>query len=119
MRVDLGNREVRIMHLGRGNTAGDAVIFLPKEKLLMTRDLVVHPVPYLFGGYPKDFGSTLRRSDQLNIDTLIRGHGEIMRAEKGRVYVRLLIDFIEAVTQQVSLETHRVGSGAANLAAVR
>ena len=32
MRIDLGNREVRIMHLGRGNTAGDAIIFLPKEK---------------------------------------------------------------------------------------
>lgn len=119
MRVDLGNREVQIMHLGRGNTAGDAIIFLPKEKIIMTGDLVVHPVPYMFGGYPKDFGVTLRRLDQLNFDTMVPGHGEVMRTETARAYVRLLIDFIEAVTQQVSAETHRLGSGAANLPAIR
>jgi glyoxylase-like metal-dependent hydrolase (beta-lactamase superfamily II) len=119
MRIDLGNREVLIKHLGRGNTAGDAIIFLPKEKVIMTGDLVVHPVPYMFGGYPKDFGVTLRHLDQINFDTMIPGHGEVMRSEKGRTYVRLLIEFIEAVTAQVSIETHKTGSGAANLPAVR
>lgn len=119
LRLDLGNREVQIKWLGRGNTAGDAIIFLPKEKMIMTGDLVVHPVPYMFGGYPTAFGATLRRVDQLNFDTMIPGHGEVMRSEKARAYVRLLIDFIEAVTQQVSTEAHRVGSGAANLPAVR
>ena len=119
MRIDLGNREVRIIHLGRGNTAGDAIIFLPKEKIIMTGDLVVHPVPYMFGGYPKDFGATLRRLDQLNFDTMVPGHGEVMRTDRSRAYVRLLIEFIEAVTGQVSAEMHRTGSGAANLPAVR
>ncbi len=119
MRIDLGNRQVHILHLGRGNTAGDAIIFLPKEKIIMTGDLVVHPVPYMFGGYPAAFGGTLRRLDQLNFDTMIPGHGEVMRTENARAYVRLLIEFIEAVTQQVSAEAHRVGSGAANLPAVR
>ena len=119
MRIDLGNREVRVIHLGRGNTAGDAIIFLPNEKIIMTGDLVVHPVPYMFGGYPKDFGATLRRLDQLGFETMIPGHGEVMRNDQARAYVRLLIDFIEIVTEQVSKETHRVGSGAANLPAVR
>lgn len=119
MSIDLGNREVRVMHLGRGNTAGDAIIFLPKEKLIMTGDLVVHPVPYMFGGYPAEFGKTLRKLDQLSFDTMIPGHGEVMRGDTARAYVHLLIDFIEAVTQQVSIEVHRVGSGAVNLPAVR
>ena len=119
MRIDLGNREVRVMHLGRGNTAGDAIILLPKEKIIMTGDLVVHPVPYMFGGYPKDFGATLRRLDLLNFETMIPGHGEVMRSEKAHAYTRLLIGFIETVTEQVSKEAHRVGSGAANLPAVR
>src|SRR5215218_8342608 len=79
MRIDLGNREVRVMHLGRGNTAGDAIIFLPKEKIIMTGDLVVHPVPYMFGGYPVEFGATLHKLDQLNFDTMIPGHGDVMR----------------------------------------
>jgi hypothetical protein len=50
---------------------------------------------------------------------MIPGHGEVLRAEKGRAYIRLLIDFIETVTEQVSAEVHRAGSGAANLPAVR
>ena len=117
--INLGNREVQIKHLGRGNTAGDAVIFLPKEKILMTGDLVVHPVPYMFGGYPKDFGPTLRRLEQLNFETMVPGHGEVMRNDKALAYVRLLIDLLETVTQQVNIETHRLGAGAGNLPAVR
>ena len=30
---ELGNREVQVKFLGRGNTAGDIVAFLPKEKI--------------------------------------------------------------------------------------
>lgn len=119
MRIDLGNREVRLMYLGRGNTAGDAIVYLPKEKIVMTGDLVVHPVPYFFGGYPFDFSKTLRRLDGIAYDTMIPGHGEVLRAEKGRAYTRLLIDLLDAVTERVSVETHRLGSGAANLPAVR
>jgi cyclase len=119
MGIDLGNREVQIKHLGRGNTAGDAIIFLPKEKIIVTGDLVVHPVPFMFGGYPSEFEKTLRRLDQLNFETMIPGHGEVMQLEKARNYVRLLTEFCTAVTQQVSTEVHRLGAGAANLPTVR
>jgi glyoxylase-like metal-dependent hydrolase (beta-lactamase superfamily II) len=46
--LDLGNREVQLKYLGRGNTVGDAIAYLPKEKILITGDLVDSPVPYLF-----------------------------------------------------------------------
>ena len=119
MRIDLGGREVRIMHLGRGNTAGDAVVFLPKEKILITGDLVVHPVPYMFGGYPGEFGRTLVKMEQIRFDTIVPGHGEVLRAEAGRNYVRQLSEFCEAVAELVSSELHRTGSGAGNLPAIR
>ena len=119
MRIDLGNREIRLMHLGRGNTAGDAIIYLPKEKILITGDLVVHPVPYFFGGFPSEFAKTLRRLDQLGYDIMVPGHGELLRAEKGKAYTQILIGLLEAVTAKVSDETHRLGAGAANLPAIR
>lgn len=119
MRIDLGNREVQIKHLGRGNTAGDAIVYLPKEKIVITGDLVVHPVPYMFGGYPSEFAKTLRKFAQLNFDTMIPGHGEVMRGAVARDYVGLLTEFTETVTQQISVEVHRLGAGAANLPAVR
>lgn len=119
MRIDLGNRKVRIKYLGRGNTAGDAIVYLPKEKVVATGDLVVHPVPFMFGGYPSEFATTLRKLDQLNFETMVPGHGEVMRIEKAHGYVRILAEFCEAVSQEVSTQTHRLGSGATNLPAVR
>ncbi len=119
MRFDLGNREVRLMHLGRGNTAGDALVYLPKEKILITGDLVVHPVPFFFGGYPTEFAKTLRRMEQIDYTLMVPGHGELLRLKKGRNYTQLLIGLLETVTEKVSSETHRLGAGAANLPAVR
>lgn len=46
LNIDLGDRLVEIRHLGRGNTAGDTIVYLPKEKILIMGDLVDHPVPY-------------------------------------------------------------------------
>jgi cyclase len=37
--VDIGSREVQIKHLGRGNTAGDALVYLPRERILVAGDL--------------------------------------------------------------------------------
>jgi len=119
LRIDLGNRVVEIMHLGRGNTAGDAIVYLPAEKIVITGDLVVHPVPYFFGGYPKAFAGTLRRLRELEFTTMIPGHGEVLSSEKGRAYAGLLIEILETVSKEVSKETHRLGSGATNLPGVR
>ena len=119
MRIDLGGREVRIMHLGRGNTAGDAIVYLPKERVVVTGDLVVHPVPYMFGGYPVQFAETLRRLSRLGYTIMIPGHGEILRGGADQRYTALLIELLDEVTRRVSDETHRLGSGAANLEAVR
>src|SRR5262245_32545781 len=58
--IDLGNRRVEIRWIGRGNTIGDTIILLPDDSIVMAGDLVVHPVPYLFGGFPVDFPVTLR-----------------------------------------------------------
>lgn len=119
MRIDLGGREVRLVHLGRGNTAGDAIVYLPKEKIIVTGDLVVHPVPFFFGGYPAAFADTLRRMRGMDYQTMVPGHGEVLNIEKSGKYVGLLIELLDLVAREVSKETHRLGSGPTNLAAVR
>lgn len=57
--VDIGNCRVEVKHLGRGNTVGDALVYLPREKILVTGDLLVRPVPYAFDGYPAEWIRTL------------------------------------------------------------
>jgi cyclase len=117
--VDLGNRVVRVEHLGRGNTAGDAVVFLPREKILVAGDLLDHPVPYLGGGYPSQLVQTLRELARLDAQAIVPGHGDVLTGDYARDYLRLVTDFVETVTAQVSREVHRVGSGPQNLEAVR
>ena len=117
--IDLGAREVQIKHLGRGNTAGDAIVYLPKEKILITGDLLDHPVPYLGGGYPTDLVTTLKKMAQLDARTFVPGHGEVLDGSRGKVYLNQVIDFIQTVVAQVSLEVYRIGNGPRNLEAVR
>ena len=98
MDINLGSREVRVLFFGRGNTAGDAFIYLPKEKIMATGDLVVHPVPYTFDGYPTEWVETLRKMTELDATTIVPGHGEILT---DKTYFHDLIELYESVIQQV------------------
>ena len=44
--IDLGHRVVKVVRPGRGNTAGDAYVFLPDSKTLLTGDLLTMPCPF-------------------------------------------------------------------------
>ncbi len=96
--LDLGHREVRIMHLGRGNTAGDAVIYVPDAKTVMTGDLIVHPCPYSFGSYLTDWIQTLQRLKNTGASTIVPGHGPIMNDWN---YVDKLMELFRSVLDQV------------------
>ncbi len=76
--IDVGNREVQIKFLGRGNTAGDAVVYLPKEKIVVAGDLIVYPIPYIYDGYPTEWIQTLQNLAQLDADSIVPGHGPIL-----------------------------------------
>src|SRR5258708_5627950 len=76
--IDLGNREVQVKFLGRGNTGGDAVVYLPKEKVVITGDLVAAPTPNTLDGYPEEWIGTLRALQKLQPATIVPGHGAVM-----------------------------------------
>ena len=105
--IDIGNREVQIKHLGRGNTAGDTIVYLPKEKILIAGDLLDHPVPYLGGGYPSELVTTLQRMAQMDFGTIVPGHGEILH---DKAHLNNVTEFVGAVVSQVSKEVHRLGN---------
>lgn len=102
--LDLGGREVSVQWLGRGNTGGDAIAWLPKERIVATGDLVVHPVPFVFDGYPKEWARTLEKLAALGAQVIVPGHGEIQRDD---AYVLLLRDLFRSVSQQVEAELDR------------
>ena len=97
--VDLGNREVQIKFLGRGNTPGDAVAYLPKEKILVAGDLVDHPLPNVYDGYPAEWIHTLESLAQLDANTIVPGHGPVLH---DKTYVYLLRDLLQSAVDQVN-----------------
>jgi glyoxylase-like metal-dependent hydrolase (beta-lactamase superfamily II) len=97
--IDIGNREVQVKFLGRGNTPGDAVVYLPKEKILVVGDLVTYPLPHVFDGYPSEWSQTLQNLTQLDADTIVPGHGPILH---DKTYVYLLRDLMQSAVDQMN-----------------
>lgn len=80
MTVWMGKREVRIMHLGRGHTKGDTVVWLPKECVLFSGDLVEYgATPYTGDAYLRDWPHTLDRLRALSPQALVPGRGDALR----------------------------------------
>lgn len=46
-------RPVELRFLGPGNTDGDLIAWLPRQRIVATGDLVVAPIPFGFGSYPR------------------------------------------------------------------
>ena len=77
--LDAGaGREIEVRFLGKANTAGDAIVYLPKEKVLITGDVLDYPIPLAFGGYPSEWIQTLRRLAEFDVSAIVPGHGQVL-----------------------------------------
>jgi cyclase len=96
--LQLGQRTIEVRNFGRANTVGDVVILLPKERIAAVGDLVVYPVPYIYGGYPTTWVGVMDSVRALGATTLMPGHGTVMT---DFTYFDTVIDLLEALTSQV------------------
>jgi len=89
---------VHMMFLGRANTDGDAIAWLPKQKIVASGDIVVSPYPFGFGSYPAEWIQTLGKLKALGFTTLIPGHGHPMT---DATYIDRLVAAIRDVQNEV------------------
>ena len=99
--LDLGNRALQIKYLGHGNTSGDLVVFVPKERILITGDIVVHPVPYLCSGYPAEWIDTLQHLIDLEPQIVVPGHGEVLHDTSYLIQVKLLLTTVVSAVRNL------------------
>ncbi len=72
----LGSLQVEIMQLGRGHTKGDTVVWLPRDRILFSGDLVEYDAtPYTGDAYLTDWPATLDAIAALKPDKLVPGRG--------------------------------------------
>jgi cyclase len=82
MTIWLGRREVRLLHLGRGHTAGDLVVHLPQDRVVCTGDLFNGYIGYMGDAYVDEWAASLGRLAGLDFETVIAGHGEPFKGKE-------------------------------------
>lgn len=97
MTIHLGAREVQLLHLGRGNTRGDLVVYLPAEKVVALGDLLVYPIPFAYESFIGDWSQTMQRVLALEADIILPGHGPVQRDNR---YARLVAGILAAATKE-------------------
>lgn len=79
--VFLGGVEVQAHYMGTGHTNGDAVIYYPDLRTVQGGDLLHGTAPFIDysnGGSSAGWVATLNNILQLDFDTAIPGHGDVM-----------------------------------------
>ncbi|WP_203072527.1 MBL fold metallo-hydrolase [Falsiroseomonas ponticola] len=79
MTLWLGDREAQIIHVGRSHTAGDTVVWLPKEKVLFAGDTVEFgATPYCGDAHFADWSRTLDAVAALGAERMVPGRGRAL-----------------------------------------
>jgi cyclase len=110
--VFLGGVEVQAIHLGRGHTNGDAVIYFPDLRTVHTGDLVVWGkrtdgtilTPFVDrsnGGSLVQWIATLDGVLKLDFDSAIPGHGPVLTKDNVRTFRQNLVTLRQRMTEVV------------------
>lgn len=99
-------RDIFILFLGRGHTSGDAVVYLPKERVIVTGDLLTSWGPGLNDGYPNEWIQTLDELAKLDFEHVIGGHGAV----GDRRMVETLRNYLRDLIAEVKVEARKASS---------
>jgi len=92
--VHLGDRELVFYHPGPAHTYGDAALLLAKEKVLFTGDLFFNRVcPAAHQGTLRGWANAVREILELDVDTIVAGHGPIA----GKAELREMLRYLELI----------------------
>ena len=94
-----GGREIQILFFGRGHTDTDVVVYLPKEKIVCTGDLMESVISYMGDAYADEWPATLDRLMTLDFDTVMPGHGVVF---KGKAHIQAFQRYIRDLLKQAT-----------------
>jgi cyclase len=103
MVLHLADREIDFLHWGLAHTRGDTVVYLPKEHVVITGDLLTNGIPVMRTAYPVEWVATLDAIDKLDWNAAIPGHGNV---QQGKAQLESLLaymkDLVAAVKESVA-----------------
>jgi glyoxylase-like metal-dependent hydrolase (beta-lactamase superfamily II) len=121
MTIYLGRREVRLLHLGAGHTAGDIVAYVPDAGAVFSGDLVeFHSACYCGDAHLRDWPLTLDAIRELPAQALVPGRGDALVGHGTvREAIAMTRDFVQTLYGAAELSVARGRSLPESFAATR
>lgn len=87
-----GEREIRILYLGRGHSDTDLMVYLPKEKIVATGDFFEGPATGALNfGFHDEWANNLEKLKALDFETVVPGHGEPFTGKQQIAYFQAFL----------------------------
>src|SRR5258708_28051075 len=100
MVLNRGGREIDLIFFGRGHTGGDTVVYLPKERIVCTGDLMESRLAYMGDAFFSEWITTLEELKKLDFAVDLPRHGTpFTNKSLITAYQAYLTDLINQVTK--------------------
>lgn len=102
MCIQGSERTIHLITYGGGHTQSDLFLYLPDEKMAIMGDLVLskhHPV--LNNANPPEWLKILEKIEQLDIETIVPGHGDVCTKNELHDIKNYIIDIEKLVKQAI------------------
>lgn len=97
--LHLGSHRVELIFVGHCHSPGDAIVFVPEEKMVFVGDLLQHGYHLnLREGNMDNWIRALDRIYEMPVDTIVAGHGPVIR---GKEECRIVKEYFLAVRGMV------------------
>jgi glyoxylase-like metal-dependent hydrolase (beta-lactamase superfamily II) len=80
--------------MGRAHTGGDVIVYLPKERVVCTGDVMTNMptrLSYMGDGFVNEWPDTLENVLRLDFETVIPGHGEPFKGKNDLRYLQTVL----------------------------
>jgi cyclase len=105
--IHLGGKSAEIYWFGRAHTDGDVVVLFPQNRLLAAGDMFTvgegtpQLIDYMGGGSAKEWTATVAKVLELQFDTVVPGHGNVVRKADMQSFRTSTQRLTELITQAV------------------
>jgi cyclase len=101
LELHLGAHTVRLFHLP-GHSSGGVAVYIPEERVVFTTDIVFHQKKsWLSESDPAEWLSSLKKIGELDIDTIVPGHGDICKKTYLEEQTRIVQGWVDVVKSAI------------------
>jgi len=99
MFLHLGGKSLQLI-LTPGHSFDSIVVYVKEDRVLLAADTVM-PVPYFVWGDREQFIDSLEKLLELNLDSIVQGHGEVLLRGEIREAINSSIRYLQTIHKKV------------------